>query len=415
MTEAVPRIGRSAPATTGTGGNGIRGANRRRVALLSAALLLPLLLGGCWDRTEVNDIAIVMATGVDKEKDGYRISVIIPLPGNMGGASGGGGGSGGQAPYTIDSEKGRTLREANARLQSRLSRRLFYAHRKVLLIGEELAKEGLVEVMDITARVAENRLTSYMAVTKGKAYDVLNASPKLERFSSEAMRELLKSDNTIQVQVKDVVIRMSGEGQDAILPYVEVIRSEGTKKPSEELQISGFAYTRNGKMVGVAKGDEANGMRWLTESFNPYVETVEMKNGLVSLIVRRGESAIRPSVVGGKIRYRIRAEGEATILEAQDGNEYEHERNIERLEEQLEKKIREDMAAAMRVVKTDRSDFPGFGVVLKRTFPGRWRDEWRREWETAIRDVEPEYEVNMVVNRTGMFSKNVGLKERDHE
>lgn len=386
-----------------------------RSIALAAGLSIAMLLTGCWDRTEVNDIAIVLASGIDKEKDGYRVSILVPLPGNMGGASGGGGGSGGNRPYTIDSETGRTIREAYNKLQSRLSRRLFSGHRKVLLIGEEAAKAGLAEMMDIAGRVPENRLTSYIAVTKGKAFEVLNAAPKLERFSTEALRELLKSDATISIQVKDVVLEMSGEGQDALLPYVEVVKTEGSDKPNEELQITGFAYTSEGRVSGIAKGDAAIGIRWLKNSFKPYMETVEVDGGLVSVTFRRGQSSIKPYIADGNIHYRIKIEGEGTIMEAPDGRDYENRNNVALLERQLENKIRDQLQTAGDIIRMKRTDIPGFGALLSRTFPDRWRSDWGRNWSSDIRHIQFSVQASVNVNRTGMFSKNVSVKERHNE
>ena len=67
-------------------------------------LISPLVLSGCWDRREINDVAFVLASSIDKENDLYRVSILIPLPGNMGGGGGGGGGTGGVEPYTIETE-----------------------------------------------------------------------------------------------------------------------------------------------------------------------------------------------------------------------------------------------------------------------------------------------------------------------
>ena len=65
----------------------------RTVVLL---FLCTLLLSGCWDREEINDIAFVIGIAVDKEKQDYRTSLQIALPGQSG-ASGSEGGGEGQA------------------------------------------------------------------------------------------------------------------------------------------------------------------------------------------------------------------------------------------------------------------------------------------------------------------------------
>jgi len=386
----------------------------RKVVVL-IALLATLPLSGCWDRTEVNDVAIVLAMAIDKEQDGYRLSVIIPLPGNLGGPSGGGGGTSGEKSYIVDFDTGPTISEASSRLQSRLSRKLFYAHLKVLLIGEEMAREGLREVMDVMGRVPRNRLSSYIAVTKGKAYDVLNSEPHLERFSAEKLRELLKSDVTIPIKIKTMANQLNKVGHDPILPYVRSKRVSNGEKHSESLEVDGFIYTRDGKMIGVSEGDAAKGVRWLNRyNFHPYLETVQMKGGDVSILIRRGSVSIKPRVAGGQPHFDIEVKAEGSIEEALDKRDYEHETNIRELERELEQKIERELSAALDIVKRQKSDIAGFGHFVYRTYPNLW-DGWKRDWNERLSRASFQITVRGNVNRTGKFSENIAQLEETYE
>jgi len=62
------------------------------VRRLAPLLLVALLAGGCWDRTEVNDIALVTAMAIDVGSEHpYRLSLQIILPQLVGARSPGGG------------------------------------------------------------------------------------------------------------------------------------------------------------------------------------------------------------------------------------------------------------------------------------------------------------------------------------
>ena len=54
-------------------------------------------------------------------------------------------------------------------------------------------RTGIGILFDVLPRSPENRMTSFLVVTKGKGYDLLNAEPKFERFPAEVIRELAKS------------------------------------------------------------------------------------------------------------------------------------------------------------------------------------------------------------------------------
>ncbi|GJM76942.1 hypothetical protein HMSSN036_91580 [Paenibacillus macerans] len=68
--------------------------SRRTPCFLLTLVLIPVLLTGCWDRIEVNDIAFVLGSSTDREDGLIRSTVQIALPSQLGGAGSQGGGGG---------------------------------------------------------------------------------------------------------------------------------------------------------------------------------------------------------------------------------------------------------------------------------------------------------------------------------
>lgn len=112
----------------------------RKIAVLLLLLLLTGLLGGCWNRREITEIAIVLGAGVDWTKDGkIRLTVQIARPGAFYG--GGEGGAGGREPTSwVVSAEGKTVAEAERNLARKVPRDIYWGHCIVLVFGEELAK-----------------------------------------------------------------------------------------------------------------------------------------------------------------------------------------------------------------------------------------------------------------------------------
>lgn len=55
-------------------------------------LLNSFLLTSCWDRTEVNDLALVTAVGIDKKNEKtFELTVEMNIPRALSGGGGGGG------------------------------------------------------------------------------------------------------------------------------------------------------------------------------------------------------------------------------------------------------------------------------------------------------------------------------------
>lgn len=155
----------------------------RSVRLAVAALLaVSLLLSGCWDRREPETVAWVTALGVDLTPRGeYRFTFQIVQPRGAGGQAGQGP-TGSAAENTIVySVEAPDLIAAIAISEAFVARRISLLHAKALIVGEELAREGVLPTMAAAIRFREFRRTMVMGVTRGTAREFLQkAKPRLE-------------------------------------------------------------------------------------------------------------------------------------------------------------------------------------------------------------------------------------------
>jgi spore germination protein KC len=79
---------------------------------ISKCLLILLVLSsltGCWNRRELNELAIAVAIGIDKSNGEYKVSTQIVNPGEMSSKQSSGGGS---APIVTHHTSGKTVIEA---------------------------------------------------------------------------------------------------------------------------------------------------------------------------------------------------------------------------------------------------------------------------------------------------------------
>ncbi|QGQ97125.1 Ger(x)C family spore germination protein [Paenibacillus psychroresistens] len=371
-------------------------------------VLCPLVLSGCWDRREINDVAFVLASSIDKENDLYRISILIPLPGNMGGASGGGGGTGGVEPYTIETEAANTIWEAVDKIQSRLPRKIFFAHRRVLLFGEDIAKDGMTIPMNYLADRPENRLSTFVAVTKGKAMDLLGAKVKLERFSAELMRELLQSDATIKTSEKDIITNMNLIGKDAFIPYLELNKAETNGNKSDEIVSTGFAITNNGKEVAVLKNNDALALRLLAPKFSMYSQRLKIDGERFSYQVRNVKTVIKPIINGNQINFEI------SVVAMADINEFLSTKDIfeemPKFQKIIESQMKKDLLQVLDILKTKGSDVVGFGQILNRHYPERWSKDWEPQWNTVFAKTNFKVTTKVHIYDIGALSGNMVKK-----
>ena len=123
-------------------------------------LLLPLLLlSGCYNYQEMNDLGIITATEIDKENDEYKITVQVVNPKKHSDAS-----SANQPAFVTYTSTGKTIHEAYRNLIQKTSRKIYGMHMQVLIIKDNLAKENLSEMLDFYFRNIEIRKEFYVLI-----------------------------------------------------------------------------------------------------------------------------------------------------------------------------------------------------------------------------------------------------------
>ncbi|WP_415783060.1 Ger(x)C family spore germination protein [Brevibacillus invocatus] len=381
---------------------------------LSIMLFCSVLLTGCWDRREVNDIGFVIAMSIDKEGDGkYRLAVQVPLVSSLGGPSGEGGGTSGDKSFYVDSAVGKTIREAYGILQSRMSRLLYFAHYRVVILGEELARNGLSNPLDIVTRFPEHRLTSFVVITKGKGMDLLSAQPQFERFSGEALRELVKSV-TIPVSMKDLAQMANHKGLDPFLPVFEPVQSH-PKGKSKEVEAMGVAVFRKDKLIKILSRSDSVGLRWFQRYFNPFSMIVKLNsNEWINTEVLRGETKIRPVIKQGRVHYDIHLKSSIVITENMTTLNFDNENSIDLMEKRVSEEIENKIKIILEHSKATKSDPIGLGMVLARHHPKTWKTTYRDKWRDELPDITYTIHSKVQATNIGQTTNNI-MKEDPRE
>lgn len=126
-----------------------------------------VVMTGCWSRRELNELSIAFALGLDYADGEHVVTVQIINPGEISPAQGGEGGGGeARAPVATFTTRGATLFEAVRRMTKVVPRKVFLSYVRIVVIGEALAKQGIVDVLDFLLREDEFRTDFYLLVAK---------------------------------------------------------------------------------------------------------------------------------------------------------------------------------------------------------------------------------------------------------
>ncbi|NMB44811.1 MAG: Ger(x)C family spore germination protein [Firmicutes bacterium] len=400
----------------------------RRLILATLGMIL-LLLGGCWNRREVETLAFIMAAGVDQaaEPDKVQLTVQIALPAALVTATGGSGAS--ERAFWLVSSTGYTPFDATRNFASQSSRRLFWAHNRWLVIGEEMARDGIEDILDMFVRDGETRRTVKVAVSKGgKASDFLQTELEMERLSSEAYVGILQNSSTglstvVDIDIHRFLLALAGEGIEPVairaemidrLPDVDIRGQLERSTISLAPRITGAAVFRESKLVGWLDKPEARGYNWVlgkAKSSLIIIERPEDETKYVGIELMRAGSKIKPEIVDGRPRMTVKIQAEGAIGDIEDMFMITDSLGaVASMERRMATVIANDVNAALQKARELGSDIFGFGQAIYRRYPKEW-SSWKDNWnDQGFQELEVKVEVESKIRRSGLIEVGVPLR-----
>lgn len=369
-------------------------------------------LTGCWDRKELNDLAIVTGMGIDEiNEKKMELTVQLFIPKVVGSQMMGGGSSGGEGSATlIRTGTGATIADALSNLQEKTPRKIFWGHTEVIVFGERVAKNGIKKYLDFLSRHQHSRLRSKVFVSKGEAKEVLNLMPPLERSSSEVLRELANLEALMDVTLRDTLQMLAGESGNAALPMIHILPPMEGK---DQLQTIGYinqtAVFKKDKMIGHIDDRLTRGLLWLRNDIENAIITItpekDKEQGKISVKLLLASTELIPVIKNGKwgITVRIMTENDVLLNESQ--LDLMDPTNISMLEKELEKDLESRIKETLeKVQKEMKADIIGFDKAFHQKYPKEWMDVQER-WDEIFPSVEVKMDIKSNVRRTGLSKK----------
>jgi spore germination protein KC len=405
------------------------------------------LLPGCWDREEIEDLAIVRALAVDYLGGGrlapflVTLSVIRPQDIASGGSDGGGGGGGGSA-VRLYLGTGATIDLAIQQASFGLARRIFLSHNELVLVGEEAARQGIFNITDFIMRNQEMRLTNQILIVPGLAHDVLEVQERLESSVADEILGLIKqAQETSEADPQQTFVlmrRLSSPGIEAYAPLLKVSPSmvetipelldpqkqqggggdsgQGggggppeERIPEEVLHLTGTAVFRGDTLAGYLNHIETRGFLWLTGGTTRGVITLHDPldpDRHVNTSIIRSFVTITPQVRDGRISFRVEIEEEGDIISQTGLTDLATPEMIRLLNSAKAAAIKVEIEKALARLQEMGTDIVGFGAALRRKDYKTWQ-KVGEQWPEIFRDLEIEVHVNAHIRRTGLLSRPV--------
>lgn len=332
---------------------------KRLIPLLAACLFLT----GCSQlpvAREMEDMALLRTMGVDLAPGGVAVT------GSTGPRARGLQGEG-EPALTLSADR-ESLSSACLAMQGQSDSFVFFGYVDQLLIGEELAKEGVQPVLDYFARDTELGLGAQLWLVRGAAArEAVSAGgdagvdSRLETLQHDSKMGIASHTRTAGELYTDLL-----ELGSAFVPAL-VPAEDGTAILAEQ----GYGVLNGDKLAGFLDGEAAKGLELLAGGPSADILETELADQRASVKVTSAHTRSRLEFQGNtpsalKLTCKIEAR-----LSEYGGRLTEEE--LDRLRRLAEARERSRIEAALARLKELRSDCAGLGAKAAISHPAQWQ------------------------------------------
>ncbi|WP_026908022.1 Ger(x)C family spore germination protein [Paucisalibacillus globulus] len=350
-------------------------------------LLVVIFLSGCWDVINIEERGFIMGMAIDLAEEGkingnYQLTLTnqFVAPPRLGTPSGGGE-AGGKA-YMNLSASGESIYDISQDLANQTSKIPYFEHIKVVIVSEEVAAipSLFADVLDVFIRNRDTRRGIKVIIAKGKAKDILNIQPEIEKLPSKYIDRILDNSLTKTGEMKPVRV---GDIHEYLLAESSFVLSEVTSDGTRIFFEGGAVYKGDvHRLIGKLNLKEMLGFELITDQRVQGPILVNFNDHLTTYSIREANSKINIDTQNPeniKIDVIIKLEGEiqetfGTVLLQKEGV-------INALEKKISEKVKE--IANQTVEKAQKeleADVFGFADNLEKFHYDTW-EKIKGDWD----------------------------------
>lgn len=367
----------------------------KKIFVVVFTLFILLLSSGCYNYKEINEMAIVSSIGIDKDdkNDKYIVSAQIMNSKESEDSE--------DSQIIVYTKEGDTIHEALRNVTLESPRKLYGNHLSKIVLSEEVAKEGIDNVLDTFNRLSEVRNEFIITVVKdNKASDVLKVLTSTETIPAEYVKLSLKiadetSGLTYTTKLDEFISLYLKKGIDPVVPVLKIdkkskkgttIDNITTTDPMSKIVIENLAVTNKGKLETYLKSEEVIGYNFLKNQIQKMIIPVKCddKNNYASIAILKNKTKSNTSKKDNKYIINFDINSEAIITEYNCESNLKNEKVIEKLEKDTEKKINRYIKKSLDKQKETKGKFLGLERLIYLDYPKYKNEDYSVKYNVKV-------------------------------
>lgn len=381
-----------------------RTAFRTASALLAAVMLFSLT--GCWNYSEIDDMSIVAGVALDKNKADNNIQMTVEMVDTQGGLQDN------QTGFKMLSLTGDTIFSIARSMISLTGRKLFWSHAKVIIISEELAREGLVKVIDWYSRDTETRADVFIFVAGEKnAREVLNLNHTNKTIMSFELAQMMKDEpftgTAPVVEIWDFIDKLETPGKSAIAPLITISEMNGQKNG----RVNGTAVFVEDRMVGKLDGTETQYALFAKNHVKGGVLTIDNERGrpTYSLEILSNRTKVKPVWINGKLQIQVHTLTHTGLDEVMSTAPLTGKESLAAIEDRASAQVQHNILSVIRKLQREyQADIFGFGKAVHEAMPQSWH-KLEERWPEEFKELDVKVNSKVIIQSTAKSSRTIKL------
>ncbi len=370
---------------------------KKKKFLYLLILITIILVTGCWENVDLTEIGLAVAVGLDKVDEEIEVTVQLVKPNVIKAKDQGSD----EESYWTFSKTGPTIFSAVRDLLLTINKKVFFRHVEIIVIDEELAKEGIIASLDFFERDQETNRKSKLLIAKGiKAKKVLEASSDLDNIPAMHLSDTLENSKHHGKVVNNTLFEllqcMSSKGFSPGIGVIRKVRQDVKDKLNiKDLEIGGTAIFWKDKLVGWLSPNQTKGYLFAIDKIESGIinlpNPVESK-GKVALEITYAKAKREIIFKNNKPVFKIEVKVDGRLAEQQGSGDLTKAEMVKLIEKKaainVENRIKEIIKLAQKEFK---SDIFGFSNIMHKKHLSYWKgveDDWTKLF------CQTEFEVN---------------------
>ena len=361
----------------------------KKVANYLTILFLIFILTGCWDVQDITSRAYITTIGFDRVKEGdtedFQATFEIVLPNKFNLEN--------EKASFVETVEAASIGSAMEKLQTRVPRDLSLAHVRVVLLGEEFAKEkNFLDIADFFQRNPNMQMRiRFLLVKDGEAKDILKQDPIYDKYIAKELVAMSQLDFALTRANSffDFVTQLRVHDGSGLIGRTLI--------STEDKMIirQGVGVYNNWRLYQWLSGEETNNLNWLLDE-ESFIVDAKYNKGLYTYMVDDKSVQINPIQNDEDLRFVVKIKTRGPLMQEQGQYiDATDPKVLGELESVFSRKIKQEVESAVAKAQQDiKVDYLGFDTALRQVAEDKFEQlDWKKVFPTIPVTVEIDADV----------------------